>query len=234
MAKKNSAAPREYGTGTTGTPAFASAGTGGKGAAGGGKNVQPPSAYGGQQAQLGYEIGAPSGGLGPIGMVGSPLQAQQDALNGLQSGVLQHQAGYQPTGAPWGKINAGNQVRSAMQSQADALRGLNNMGGGRVSFPMAAQGGVPGQNSREGYDENGNYIVNGPGNYDAYGNALYPQQVAAEAQWANMASEPTGPAVNINGVMMQPMRRADGSVYTTALDANGQPQQATNRTDMGI
>lgn len=233
MAKKNAGPPQSYADGVgPSNPTSASYG-GGKGAAGGGKNVQPPSAYGGQQAQLGYEIGAPSGGLGPIGMVGAATQPQPQAQQG---GLLQDNAAhiYQGTGAPWGKINAGNQVKSAMQAQANALRGVNNMGAGTVSFPMAAQGGVPGQNSRQGYDENGNYIDNGPGNYDMAGNYIYPQQVAQEATWAGMESTPVGAPVNINGVMMQSMRRADGSTYTTALGPDGQPQQATNRTDMGI
>lgn len=127
MAKKNSAPPSEYGTSTTGTPAFSSNPGGGKGAAGGGKNVQPPSAYGGQQAQLGYEIGAPTGGLGEIGIGGAPSGhgPNYDAIKAGLMGGSPHQ--WTPSGTPWGKINAGPQIRS--QQYFAQLNGQGNLPG---------------------------------------------------------------------------------------------------------
>lgn len=259
MAKgKSTSAPSQpdYGTNPTSTGGKSYAPPGSYNA---GKNARPPSEYG-KQTQLGYEIGAPSQGLAPIGMVGSDpwqgntgLQSEMTRLLGGQGATqsVTPQAGHQYTPmnqrspevqAAWRKANFGGSQARAMETAA-ALRnsgqgwqgGQNNMGGGSVSFPQAAAGGVPGQNSRQGYDENGIYIDNGPGNYDVNGNPLYQNQVAAEAQWAGMDSSPAGAPVNIMGVMYQPMKRADGSTYNQPVDANGNPIEGnTTRTDMGI
>lgn len=248
MAKgKSTSAPSQpdYGTNPTSTGGKSSAPPGSYNA---GKNARPPSEYG-KQTQLGYEIGAPSQGLlgssqqlAPIGMVGSAPSGRSPyyaELQALKASRPQHQ--YTPMNqrspevqAAWRRANfGGNQARAAQMGAA--LRGQNNMGGGSVSFPQAAAGGVPGQNSRQGYDENGIYIDNGPGNYDVNGNPLYQNQVAAEAQWAGMDSSPAGAPVNIMGVMYQPMKRADGSTYNQPVDANGNPIEGnTTRTDMGI
>jgi hypothetical protein len=152
-----------------------------------------------QWGNMGYDIAAPRSGLGSIGMVGSPMQ---------------------PAYMTGGSNASSNKMRAQGSSVADALRG----GTGTVSFPMAHAGGVPGQNSRQGYNAYGVYIDNGPGNYDAQGNYIFDQQVARDAQRARMPGTPSGPPVYVGGALVQPMKRPDGSVYTQP--ASGAPTPA--------
>jgi hypothetical protein len=208
MAKKNTspASQPNYGPTTVGPTSAVSASP----SSSKGKNTSAPGPYTG--SQLGYDVGAPNNGT-------------QDALKGLQSSISQL-----GTNA---NANAGNQaqnnVQNTVQSTVNALRTPT------VSFPQAHLGGVPGQNSRQGYDEGGVYIDNGPGNYDIYGNSLVAQNVAREQAAIAGPSTPAGPPVNIAGVIYQPMRRSDGSIWNQTLDASGNALESnTTRTDMGI
>jgi hypothetical protein len=145
----------------------------------------------------------------------------QEQFDALQSGLMNLGANPNQT--------TNNQTLSNTQDTVNALRTP------KASFPLAHLGGVPGQNSRQGYDEGGVYIDNGPGNYDIYGNSLVAQNAAREQAAIAGPSTAVGSPVNINGVYYQPMMRSDGSIWNQAMDENGNVLESnTTRTDMGI